>query len=1815
VERQWLSGRLTQHIGHPTGQGNEDQTYRQGREYTYIYNGQLMTGIPNSSKDRSGTRVQAVVSLVFETEQRAFLQLSHIRFGSINEPVVNPRQIQPFEMFEPVEIDEQLKQKLRLSVRFEYINGMIKDIHLDSNEQPWSANIKRSVLNMLQINLNKERRTDSVVGGVLHSKERDSSVERSERLRDQDFFTVIEDTIEGECETAYTILSVPSEDSSSEESGSQENSGKKSGSKSGSKSVNDNDSNVLNVTKSINFEKCQRRPDIRYNYRFQDWCPSCEQRYSAQERHFLSSTLIKQNVTVNNERDKVLIESAIVESQYTYMPYNEQGNFIQTHVNQTLVLISSTPIKNREITQLSSPMKSDSQLIWTPDWDISKERFFMEGGSDFNEKSPYSEIKNKVQFIKHILAKLINYIRTSVDEEAPRQYARLVKVMRMLKREEIEEVHTKFFKDAEVEGFTREELHKIRSILPDVIAQVGTKQAIDHLVEKIQSGDIKPWRGAVAIRKLQSVRTVSEPMLHKLKTLTTEEWCGQKSKSMSICESSYLAIGSMLSAMCAPNKDKLALEFKKSTEAKLCPREVKQKWVDTLFTQFEKCESEMCRVNLLKTLSNAALDLSAVRLEKIARDKDNKYSQLVQVEAILAYKNLINQMPRKVQNILMPIYMNKLESPYVRMAAFHKLMQTQPEKFILDQLTRSLFEERNRQVASFAYTQMQTLANSTNPCEKRFAHDLTLSLRHARHMPYASWWSYSKFMRASTYSTDQNRGIYFDFNSIYSNYSLMPKDMSVSMHMNMGNMYMRNVLTLGASQSNFDYHLRRLIRSQSHNLQTSLSDLLEGKLHEQASNPRFRKSLESIYDQLKLRQRGQSSSQESSEEEQTEQEDDAFAMLYMRVFGQEYGFLPLSQDIIPEQFVRAFEKDTLSLSKLIKDAERLLKNVEIPFSSQSATFLHEMSRKIPTTFGMPLQLSSKSPAVAQATGIFRIQVDGINKIRVELKQFKPSFTVTAVSKVEVWSPIVNTGIKIVAQAKLYAPSSVRLSIDAEKVQPEVKITIEPTEGLKEFDLIKLSTRPIATVLVWPRFMQQWQEPQEKTIHSEEWTRVNTINKVYGEQSLGIALQVNSQWHHTPSNRISSTPFCPYSGPNKFVVRVRPGLEMPKEYELTLSGKLFEQLSGASVSPKFEKFFEKSDEFSGEDDSGENNKNSMEDERLSKHYRTYKESTPTQHQIKFVATTRGSSIKRELVAQIDYQIGQEGKVQKVVLKIERTPVPTKEQDAWKMQAELETLLPTTPMTVSEVTSDKKLMTRFNVKWGHISAMDKYIDIKMVGDQSSVMRKLVEKSLFKKTFEQEPLRSRHQSLFSPVGQYEHTVAASFLDQYKLDIDYQVSPAFKNVTEKVFRMYKYWNYWQTDIDSQLPVELQKKDQIRIKFNIDPVNNHYFNVTVQTPKEITRMEDMPIYSSFKGINIRKVSSPKRSFYQWIVSSVSSDYENAVCQVRTDRINTFDNVDYRSPISTCYSVLAKDCGQSKESNKFVVMIKRQSDESEMKTIKIVSEDVKLVIRARQSSSSIDLECELNGASPVPCAQLEHREHQHSVLRVEKLSDEKYVRVILPEAGVRVFFDGLSANIKVSPVYTRSVCGMCGDYNQEESFRNNCELRTAQKECVSARIPRELKKLFVSYLVRTGSQDNLCTKNIDRYTNDNEHYEWKPTQWERSNEELYSSLEESTKTVHRSNERTVVQPILRTLTIEQAHEICFSKVPVAKCPRHTVPTSYKKGDQKIVYSCLERSNPQAEEFLRLLGQDRTKVINEVRELAPSFSQSERVPLKCETIDF
>lgn len=90
-----------------------------------MYNGQLATGIPQSSRQHAATRVQAVVSLVFKSETRVLLKMTHIRMAKMNRDIPNPREMLPFEAFEEAQIVEELEKQLRLPVQFKYTHGLV----------------------------------------------------------------------------------------------------------------------------------------------------------------------------------------------------------------------------------------------------------------------------------------------------------------------------------------------------------------------------------------------------------------------------------------------------------------------------------------------------------------------------------------------------------------------------------------------------------------------------------------------------------------------------------------------------------------------------------------------------------------------------------------------------------------------------------------------------------------------------------------------------------------------------------------------------------------------------------------------------------------------------------------------------------------------------------------------------------------------------------------------------------------------------------------------------------------------------------------------------------------------------------------------------------------------------------------------------------------------------------------------------------------------------------------------------------------------------------------------------------------------------------------------------------------------------------------------------------------------------------------------------------------------------------------------------------------------------------------------------------
>jgi hypothetical protein len=150
----------------------EDTAFRAGREYQFFYNGQLSTGIAGSSKQHSANRIQCLVIVSFKSQTQVLMRLQNIRIGKMNRDVPNPRKIMPFDAFEDVQIEQHLKQKLEHTLKFSYTGGLVHDVVFDSHEDPWSANIKRGVLNLLQVNLQQQRRLDANEDGILTNNPR-----------------------------------------------------------------------------------------------------------------------------------------------------------------------------------------------------------------------------------------------------------------------------------------------------------------------------------------------------------------------------------------------------------------------------------------------------------------------------------------------------------------------------------------------------------------------------------------------------------------------------------------------------------------------------------------------------------------------------------------------------------------------------------------------------------------------------------------------------------------------------------------------------------------------------------------------------------------------------------------------------------------------------------------------------------------------------------------------------------------------------------------------------------------------------------------------------------------------------------------------------------------------------------------------------------------------------------------------------------------------------------------------------------------------------------------------------------------------------------------------------------------------------------------------------------------------------------------------------------------------------------------------------------------------------------------------------------
>jgi len=1712
----------------------KETVFRAGREYKYLYNGQVLTGLPGSSVQHSGSRIQAIATLQFLTDTRVLMKLSQIRMGRANADIPYPRQNLPFRVFEEIDIQSKLEKKLEKPVEFSYTNGLIHDLVLEGGELPWSANIKRAVLNMLQVNMKEKNRVETEEHQILNQLRQDSSEVTPRRSR---YFRVHETSIEGDCDTVYEIGRRPNEEIDAEVP-------------------------VLNVTKSIDFESCSKRPEIKYNWRFQDDCPTCEPKYNDEDEVIKSSTVVKFNIT--GTRDSFMIESAEGESQYTFVPMTEEANVVNTYVKKWLQIISSGPIESR-IPQLSQPFPSDSDMIYSMEWDEWKEKFFMDGDNNFQQKTPYAQIPKKAEIVRELLKKLVVSVSDKIDQDATHIFTRLVTVLRLATRAEIEEIHQQLY-EGQSDHFTPEEQQKIKEFLVSGMALAGTRDSISHLVKKIRTRQVSPLTAALALRELMNVRTVSTGMIAEVKSLCKE---AVAEENFALRQSCWLAVGNMLDAMCDDNEDQLALETKMSTE-QLCPTAFKTQMVQELFSELKRRESWEDQMIMIKTIANAGLDLGVFELEKIIYNGDKRYPTFLRIEAIMALKNLRDDMPRKIRKLLMPIYMNPREYPEVRMTALYELMNTFPERAILELIAKNINSEPSKQVASFAYSYLNTLANSTNPCYQNMTGDLKLALRFTR--PVQPGIQYSKLIHLPFYNEYLESGVDVNFAHIMSNLSLIPSHAAFSVDTTFLGSWNRYLLTMGFGTEGLEPILAKLFRSEM--FQSGFEDLFDRNPRHIDTLP-YAKELREIFSSLKIKSRDYN--------KQTEPK----GWAYLKFKGQEVGFAPITKSFLGELLAT-------SGAKLQQMEEKLRRG--LPINILKATILQESEMKFPTTLGLPIVYKHKIPAIFGANGKIQLErnADGF-ALNFDVK---PSLAISSTHSIEIWSPIVNSGLKIRSAARAFTPLKGKFALDIKKF--EVKMAFEPLKAAKE--IFVAETKPISYVQVWPKSFKTWEEAEEKTIMGEEFDRVITYDRSYGKKFLGVELKVKGRLNAQPYYKLSGTPVWPFSGPNKVSLVLSPTSSAPEEILIKMSGKVAKPIEDrTSVELRDYHFKDQSDsESSSESDETsaeakqkrKSNSQSNSDESISfeqsgevakktkKGGEKSSESTEAfsqvdtahlrQNELTVEMTTRGA-VKRQASFTVAHKYSVGLRYNKIAARFQRSPIPGDEQP-WTLCFNSEMIYPKKPVDVEEAKL-KKVVATAQLKWGeNCQSTDKQIAMKLQAERSNTQAE-DEKDMDDidecRYYEQKGIKS-------PVSCHSKVAKYAELMKYKVELNYENVPAeLRNVTDKLFRFAKYQYYWHTEVASAMVNN--PRGQVVVKLTIDPDSYQRVNITVKTPRENVTMRYLPMPFKLAPLNSH------RSIVSSYLNDLTNDKFEPICKVNDVRIRTFDGVRYEVPISTCYSVLAKDCSAE---NNFAVLMKKITENSEEKKLKIITPRHKIQLTAGRAAG--DIKVELNDQEYNVETGGAVQENGEVVAIIEE--EGNYLKVHLIKAGVKVYFDGYAVHIKASPVYMHRQCGLCGHFDSETRMESEFLGPNNQHNT-------DVRQFYLDYIVAdqhctAPQKDSVCKDSRCQYESD-----WE-TQ-EEYDDDVY----------HRSPERKERQtkPVMTTDVIEELSRTCFSLNPVAECPEGSYPVDYKI-TKNVEYRCLHNSDPRVID-LQNHSEMRsvTKYLSNIRD---SITRKIRQPTSC-----
>jgi hypothetical protein len=685
-----------------------------GHDYVFHYDAQILTGVPAHSWHYTGYRLLAQVTLHVKEMDNILLRFTQIRFQRMNDEinVDEPNVFLPENMFENLSeerLAELIVTELQRPMRFRWNNGVVNRVEVHALDQFWSINIKKGLLNMLNMDLTTRGTEDRQTWSGAY---RQSNYEEG---------------IEGRCRSVYHWNRLPIAHLMDTQSEGQ------------SESV------PITMVKTRDGSDCLDTVGFEHALFLQNNCD--EKRMNVSRNVIRAEATTQANLTYWQRSKEFFTWEIKTDARYTFAPVNAKIGSVSTFVKQNLKFLKTRNSQGATPSETTTPF---SQL--------SQEQ--TEGSVEFKEEEtlrmtiPIPEImplKNATESLNHIVLDLFNLIRAQLKEKNANVMNTIkdwVPYLRQVPKKVLQTVYQEC-----VQRIAEEPA--LFNLFHDILPTVATKEALELFLE---SALITPTTGSEMQKHLTDMRiarrmrtfammnhVVYKEMITILMNAAESPALQSKNQRRETLKAVLMTIGTLANTY----------TNRLPTLTPTAPHEDDTEDIQTqVLNFFQRLMNKDIRnlpqqekmIVILKAVGNSANRRSLPILSKLLFVTEN-VPVAVKVQCIYSMRKLAPILPEEVRRHILPIFFDVREDAELRIASYLIAMRTRPTRVILESIVESIRREPVKQVQSFVFSHLKNVAEVPCHCDcnvvKNISHimetiemkDSGMQYSHAHHIP------------------------------------------------------------------------------------------------------------------------------------------------------------------------------------------------------------------------------------------------------------------------------------------------------------------------------------------------------------------------------------------------------------------------------------------------------------------------------------------------------------------------------------------------------------------------------------------------------------------------------------------------------------------------------------------------------------------------------------------------------------------------------------------------------------------------------------------------------------------------------------------------------------------------------------------------------------------------------------------------------------------------------------------------------------------------------------------------------------------------